>query len=652
MNINQKCINHLRALSCEMITNAKSGHPGVALGAATIMYALFKDHYFYDIKDTKLIARDRLVLSAGHASSLYYACAHMFNFGITEQDMKSFRKYESKTPGHPETLQTDFVEVSTGPLGQGVANAVGLAIGQSMLGARFGVAKYPIIDNYTYCFAGDGCLMEGVAQEALSLAGTLKLNKLIVLYDCNKITIDGSLDIANAENVCSKYKAMGFNVVVCKDGNNYKSVTVAIAKAKKEKNKPTMVVFKTVIGLGSQNAGEAKIHGTPLTHQQLAILKQNLKVETSFCLPDDVKNYISVEIKKTKAKIKQYNENLILYEKTNKELYDQFVHFMENHTFDVIESLKEDFFLQDMAGRDFNHIILNKIANAMPRVVGGSADLASSTKVFIDGENLYSAKNQSGRNIAFGIREHAMGAICNGICLYLKCPVFCSTFMAFSNYLTPAIRMSSLMELPVWYIFTHDSFKVGEDGPTHQSVEQLGSLRLMPNLMVFRPADSRELAVCYSVALKSKKPCAFVIAKQTLCNVDGQVENIKKGGYTVAGESGEINILATGSEVELALKVKDILQSQDVNCVVSSFPCLEVFESQTEKYKQEVLNKGKLIVALEASNDNVWFKYVKKPEYFLCVNDFGRSASVADLDEHFEWTATHIAKKLKKLLPK
>ena len=354
MNINNKCINHLRCLSCEMITNANSGHPGVALGAATIFYALFKDHYFYDVKDHNFIARDRFVASAGHASALYYATAYMFNFGLNEDDLKNFRQIDSKTPGHPELGVTNFVETSTGPLGQGVANAVGMAIAESMLATRFNAQKFPVFDNYVYCFLGDGCLMEGVAQEALSLAGTLKLNKLILLYDYNNMTIDGKAEIANAENIKKKFKSMHFNVIYVRNGNNYKSVTRAISRAKRCQNKPTIIIFKTIIGYGAENAGKNSIHGKPLSPKELSALKQNLGVKESFSLPRDVKEHVLKTSRKNSDLLEKWNNMFAVYKTANPELYKQLVAFMTNKQVDVTKIIRDDILEQDLSGRDAN----------------------------------------------------------------------------------------------------------------------------------------------------------------------------------------------------------------------------------------------------------------------------------------------------------
>ena len=651
MNINQKCINHLRCLSCEMITNANSGHPGIALSSAPILYALFKDHYFYDVKDHNFIARDRLVISAGHGSALYYATAYLFNFGLTQNDLKNFRKLNSKTPGHPEVNSTNFVEASTGPLGQGIANAVGMAIGQVMLGKRFNAQRYPIFNNYTYCLTGDGCLMEGVAQEAISLAGTLKLNKLILLYDYNNITIDGKAEISNSENIAKKFKSMHWNVINVRNGNSYYAISRAISKAKKSTSKPTVIICHTIIGYGTSKAGSNAIHGKPLSPSEIEILKKNLFVQTSFSYPDDVKMVGTKTCEKNNQLVEKWNNNFVLYQTTNPELYKQLIAFMdEKKNIDATKLLKDEILNQALSGRDANELMLKELSQKMPRLVGGTADLASSTKVYINGAGDFSANNPRGKNIFFGVREHSMGAICNGLSLYLKNPVFCSTFMAFSNYMIPAIRMSALMNLPVMYMFTHDSYKVGEDGPSHQSVEQLGTLRLIPNLNVFRPCDTRELAGCYNIALKNSCPSAFVLTKQTLVPQNAKFSDISRGGYILRGEYGDVEIYATGSEVDLALKVKSILESQDIKVVVASFPCLEIFEKQSAKYKQDILNRAKIKVSLEASNDNIWYKYIGESGIRIGVTEFGKSANMKELDNYFEFTPNKVARKIKNLL--
>lgn len=651
MNINQKCINELRLMSASVISNAKSGHTGSSVGAVAILYSLFKDHYFFNPTDSEFFARDRFVLSAGHLSALYYSLLNLFSMGISDDDLLKFRKFGSKTPGHPEIDKTKFVEVSTGPLGQGVANAVGMAIGQTIVGERFNVQKANIIDNYTYCFCGDGCLQEGVAQEACSLAGTLKLKKLILLYDSNNITIDGKVNISNRENVAKKFKAMNWNVIHVRNGNSYYSCTRAIAKAKKS-TKPTIIIFNTIIGYGTAYAGTEKIHGIPLNDKELIEYKNDLLMPNFTKFSQDVKDYCFRSIRYNKIILEKWKRMYCIYEQTHPELCRQFESFINNKDIDVLKLLKNDVLQEDLSGRDANQLILKELMNKMPRLVGGTADLAPSVKAYVKEAGDYSCENRRGRNIHFGIREHSMGAICNGLSLYLNGPVFCSTFMAFSNYMIPPIRMSALMNTPVLYLFSHDSYKVGQDGPTHQPVEQLGQLRLIPNLNVFRPADTNELLNCYKLALDYKGPSAFVLARQTLKNVTFGAKNILKGGYNIFGSKGDVSIFASGSEVALAIEVAKELKENGVKCEVCSFPSLNIFDKQSDSYKKSILTGSKHRVVLEASNDNSWYKYLNSEDLFIGVTEYGASASVEELDRHYGFTTNLIVKKIKNLVKK
>ena len=651
MNINQKCINELRIMSASVISNAKSGHTGSSVGAATILYSLFKDHYFFNPNDSEFFARDRFVLSAGHVSALYYSLLNLFSMGVSDEDLDKFRRIGSNTPGHPEFGKTKFVETSTGPLGQGVANAVGMAIGQTMVASRFNAQKANIVDNYTYCFCGDGCLQEGVAMEACSLAGTLKLKKLILLYDSNNITIDGKVSLANTENVAKKFQAMGFKVIKVKNGNSYFYCTRAIAKAKKS-NKPTIIIFNTVIGYGTAYAGTEKIHGIPLSDKELIEYKRDLFMPNFTKFSQEVKDYCFRSIRYNKIYLERWKRMYCLYEQTHPELCRQFESFIDEKEIDVLKLIKHDVLKEDMSTRDANQIVLKEIMAKLPRIVGGTADLASSVKAYVKELGDYSKNNRRGRNIHFGIREHAMGAICNGLSLYLESPVFCSTFMSFANYMLPPVRMSALMNIPVLYEFTHDSFKVGQDGATHQPVEQLGQLRLIPNLNVFRPADINELVHCYKIALASSCPSAFALSRQKLKSVTVGAKNILKGGYTLLDNKGSVNILASGSEVALALNVAEGLKSQGIKCNVCSFPCLEVFDKQSDVYKKSVLGNAKLKVVLEASNDNSWYKYISQNDLVIGVNTYGESGTEEELDKHFGFTVANIVKKIKNALKK
>ncbi len=644
MKINQKCINTARVLASEMINRAGSGHTGIALGSAPILYALFKDHYnFYS---NKYINRDRLVLSAGHASALYYAYLHMFGFDVSMEDLKNFRQIGSKTPGHPEVGSTDGVEVSTGPLGQGVANAVGLAIAQKSLAERFNVQKFNIIDNYTYCFVGDGCLMEGVAQEAVSLAGNLKLNKLIVLYDCNEITIDGKLEISNTENCKRKFKAMGWNVITVWNGNNYSCITKAISKAKKSKIKPTIIIFKTHIGYGSIYEGSNKIHGKPLSLEEIDRLKQNLEIEGDFKIDEDVKEYCLRAHRRAKVEYYKWEKQVILYKNTHPDLCQQFFDFFSRPKLNL-QKLCKGKLTDNLSMRESGHIVLNQIAKNVSSYMGGTADVSSSTLAYIDDGGDFSSQNYRGRNIHYGVREHASGAISNGISLYAGAMVFCSTFLSFSNYEIPAIRMSALMNLPVQYIFTHDSIIVGEDGPTHQPIEQLAQLRAIPNFTVYRPADQNELTAVFNTSYENRKPCAIVVAKQVLPLIESSFDGATCGAYVLReDENSKIIIFASGSEVHLALKAKDILNKENINVTIVSVPSIEIFESQPEKYKKSILKPEiQKRFCVEASSDYKWLKVFGGK--FFGIDTFGYSGKGKDVLKKLNYLPKDLAKFIK-----
>lgn len=645
MNINQKCINELRLMSASVISHAKSGHTGSSVGAAPILFALFKDHYFFNPQDSDFFMRDRLVISAGHISALYYSLLNLFNMGVSDEDLSKFRKYNSITPGHPEYGKTKYVEASTGPLGQGVANAVGMAIGQSMVGAKYNVQKANIVDNYTYCYCGDGCLQEGVALEACSLAGTLGLNKLILLYDCNKVTIDGKVELSNSENIAKKFKAMNWNVIKVKYGNSYFFNTRAISRAKRS-SKPTIIIFNTTIGYGTAYAGSNKIHGIPLSEKELIEYKNDLLMPNFTKFTKEVKDHCYRSVRYNKIALEKWKRMYKLYEQTHPDLCKQFESFIEEKEVNFSKLIKEDVLQEEISGRDANKIILKELMDKFPRLVGGTADVASSTRAVAEEFGYFSKTNRRGRNIHFGVREHAMGAICNGLSLYLETHSFCSTFMAFSNYMIPAMRMSAMMNLPVIYTFTHDSYKVGQDGPTHQPIEQIAQLRLIPNLNVYRPADFNELLSCYKLAFSSDNPSALVLSKQKLKNVTFGAKNIAKGGYVLLENKGDVNLLATGAEVSLALDVAKSLNDLGIKANVCSFPCLEVFDKQSEAYKKSVLDGSKLKVVIEPYNDNVWYKYISQTDLKIGLETYAKSGSMEDLDKSLGFNVNSITKKI------
>ncbi len=647
MNLTQKSINYIKAISAEIIANANSGHTGIALGAATILFALFKDHLRFDTT-AQSINRDRFVLSAGHGSALLYTILYTFGFNINISDLESFRKVNSIAAGHPELDALRGIEATTGPLGQGVANSVGMAMAAKQHQQLFNVQKFQIIDNKIYCLVGDGCLMEGVAQEALSLAGNLKLNNLIVLYDYNKITIDGKLSLSNSEHIAKKYKAMGFKVIFVKNGNDYKQVTKAIKKAKKEKHKPVMVVFKTKIGFGSLRQDQASIHGTALTKQELKHLKEKLGITTNMFIPDAVLKYCRLSKTKNQDYFEEWKKNLFLYKTTHPELFKTFKNFNHEGKVNFDKLTKQISALPSISGREANFDLFNEVASKVPSMIGGSADLFASTKVYVKNGKNYTSNDYTGRNVYFGIREHAMAAVCNGIALFNNSRTFNSTFLVFSQYMMPSIRLSAMMNLPVWYFFTHDSIYVGEDGPTHQPIEQLGQLRLIPNLTVFRPADVFELAEAYNYALSKKVPVAFILSRQALPNINKQKpKQASKGAYLFSTvENAKHAILASGSEVSMAVQAQKTLKKEGVLLDVISVPSTTIL-NQNQSYFNTLLKPYKTLFALEASNDNYWFKHTNN--VFL-VQNYGLSGKPSDVAKALKFDEKNLVAFIKNTL--
>lgn len=646
MNLIQKAQNYLKALSAETITNAGSGHLGVSLGASSILFALFKDHYNFDVSDTDFLNRDRFVLSAGHASALYYSLLSMFGFNVSLQDLKDFRKWGSKTAGHPEYKLTEGVEVSTGPLGQGVANAVGMAIAETMMEERFNTVGFNIINNYTYCFVGDGCLMEGVALEAASLAGNLKLNKLILLYDSNEVTINGALNLANRENVAKKFAAMGWNVIKVSRGNSYGACTRAIARAKKSL-KPTIIIFKTTIGIGTQKEGTSAVHSAVLSKEELQAFKANLKVKESFFIPSDVRELCMVSTRRGKLRHEKWNQNLAIYSSTHPELYKSFMAFFDRKKISFERIMKNIAKYDGQSTRKINHYALNELAYQCPQLVGGTADLAPSTMAYIDNSGNFSAGYKRAKNLQFGVREHAMSAVCNGIALYEDFITFDSTFMAFSNYALPALRMRSMMGVPVMSFFTHDSVAVGQDGPTHQPIEQIGQLRSIIGNTVYRPCDYKELVAGYSTCVKDYKPVTFALSRQNLPSVEGtSFEGALMGGYLLEDttQTPEIVLVASGAEVELATRVaKELRKKHEVNVV--SMPSLEVFEAQSAAYKAKILNKdAALVFAIEASNDTKWLKVLGRGSDMFGISNYMGSGDGTQVLEKAGFTVKNLVK--------
>lgn len=653
-NLTEKTLNYLKSVTAQAISKAGSGHTGSSLGASSIMLALFKDHYNFDVSESDYLNRDRFVLSAGHACPLYYTLLSMFGFDLSLQDLKNLRQAGSKTPGHPEYGVTDGVEVSTGPLGQGVANAVGMAIAESLMEERFNSVGFQIIDNYTYCLCGDGDLMEGVALEACSLAGSLNLKRLVLLYDANDVTIDGNLNLANRENIAKKFKAMGWAVIKCKSGNNFKACSRAIAKAKKS-DRPTLVIFKTTIGIGTEKEGTSAIHGYALTKEEMKNLNKKLGIYEEFFIPSDVRDWCVASTRRGKLNHEKWNQDLAIYSNSNPDLYRQLMQFFDRKKFDIEKVAKNTFKWAGMSGREFNKCILNEVASKMLQMVGGTADVGPSTMAVIDSASNFLAGNKRGRNIHFGVREHAMAAICNGIALYDDFLPFCSAFLTFSNYMLPSIRMAALMNLSVMYMFTHDSVIVGQDGPTHQPIEQLSQLRSIAGLSVFRPCDAQELLACYDYVITRQGPAAAILSKQNLPEIDGtSYKNAAQGGYLLksAKKDADIVLITSGSEVSLALEVAAELEKKYAVSVVS-MPCMELFDKQSQAYKEKVLQpKAKLHVAIEASNDANWLKYIGSDGLQIGIFDYMYSAPGEELYAKAGFTSKEIIKKISKKLGK
>ncbi len=651
-NIEQKCIDAVRVLSAEAITKANSGHPGICLGAAPVAYTLFSDFMNFSCKNPQWRNRDRFVLSAGHGSMLLYSLLHLFGFAVTKDDLMNFRKFGSKTPGHPEYGVTEGVDCSTGPLGQGIANAVGMALAEEYLAAKFNRPGYNIVNHYTYALCGDGCLEEGISYEACSFAGTQKLGKLILFYDKNDISIEGDTSAAFSENTAMRFAAMGWQVIEVSDANDVKKIRTAICDAQREKNKPSVIICRSVIGYASPLAGSAAVHGSPLTEEQLKKTKDGLNwTEAPFEVPDAVSYHLKrIAEEKCKAET-EWKKLLERYAEAYPELKKEYDEYFRTFSPDKNEKFVAE---KAEATRISGGIILNALAKKIPNLLSGSADLSPSTKTDLKDEGWFSPENRTGRNIHFGIREHAMAAICNGIALHGGVRVVCSTFFTFSDYMKGAMRMSAIMKLPVIYVLTHDSIGVGEDGPTHEPVEQLAALRATPDINVFRPADYSETASAFVSALTSEPPTAIILSRQNLTQFN-KGENAVKGGYIADDCAGKPDVLliATGSEVELCSQAKALLDKDGVKARVVSLPCLEIFEKQTESYRQSVIPKDvKARVCVEAASHLGWREYAGDNGEIIAMNTFGLSGDYKTLYSHFGFTAKNIAEKAKLSLKK
>ncbi len=646
MDYSQLTVNAIRVLSADAIQKSNSGHPGIALGAAPIAYSLWQNAMVFNPKNSKFANRDRFILSAGHGSMLNYALLHLYGFDLSIEDIKNFRQLGSKTPGHPEYMVTDGVEISTGPLGQGIANAVGMAMAEAHLAAKYNKPNFPIVDHYTYALCGDGCMMEGIESEAASLAGTLKLGKLIVLYDDNKITIEGNTDIAFTEDVKKRHEAQGWQVIDIGDGTNTENIFKAIKKAKKEKNKPSLIVCHTIIGHGSPNQGSAGTHGAPLGADNIKALREALGFNyPEFTIPGEVYEHTQIAQKRGARAERRWKRLLKEYKAEYPELYEEFTNAIKGKLPAINE---EELFKFEKVDASRNHggVVLNRLASDIPSLFGGSADLAPSCKTYIKNAGDFSADNYAGKNLHFGIREHAMSAICNGISVHGGLIPFCSTFFVFSDYMKNAMRLSALMDLKVLYVLTHDSIGVGEDGPTHQPIEQLISLRSMPNMKVYRPAGGIETAAAYLAALKENGPTSIILSRQNLAEYAFSKEGSLKGGYILADSvksTPDVLLIATGSEVELAMKAKDELAKEGVDARVISMPCIELFEKQSAKYKESVIpSKVRARVCIEAGSSYSWYKYAGLDGKVIGIDKFGESGPAKELFIEYGFTVENV----------
>lgn len=647
-DIQQLTVNSIRVLSAEAIDKANSGHPGLPLGSAAIGYTLFANNLVHNPKDPAFFNRDRFVLSAGHGSMLLYSLLHLFGYGLTMDDIKSFRQVGSLTPGHPEYGHTVGVETSTGPLGQGVANAVGFAVAETMLAARFNKDDAKIVDHYTYALCGDGCMMEGIESEAASLAGTWKLGKLIVLYDSNHITIEGDTDIAFTENVGKRHEAQGWQVLKVADGEDIDAINRAIKKAKKETEKPSLIIITTKIGHGSAKEGSADSHGAPLGAAVTEEMKKKLGYDyPPFTVPQEVYDHTAAIGARLARAERKWKRLVREYKAKYPADYAAFVEATNGKPFDLasVDSIWDKPAKAD-ATRNSSGAVLNKIAALCPQLVGGAADLAPSTKTYLKGLGDYSAENRAGRNMHFGIREHAMSAITNGMQLHGGLTAFCSTFFVFSDYMKNGMRMSAIMGLPVIYTLTHDSIGVGEDGPTHQPIEQLAALRTMPNMRVFRPADYAETVAAYATALKANCPTSIVCSRQNLVQLENSGKEAMRGGYIADDCAGkpDLVLIATGSEVGLAIEAKKILAEEGKKVRVVSMPCCELFDEQSEAYREKVLPASvRARVAVEAGCTQTWYKYVGLDGAVVGIDTFGESGPADKLMVKYGFTPEHVA---------
>ena len=655
--MSQKSVNAIKVLGVDAINKAKSGHPGVVMGAAPMAYSLFTKHLRVNPKKTDWINRDRFVLSAGHGSMLLYSLLHLSGFeDVSLEEVKNFRQWGSKTPGHPEFGHTKGIDATTGPLGQGISTAVGMALAERYLAAKYNKEGYNIFDHYTYVICGDGDIMEGVASEASSFAAVQKLNKLVVLYDSNDICLDGETKDAFSENVRARYEAYGWNTILVQDGANVEAVNAALEQAKKS-DKPTLIEVKTIIGAGSPNRqGTNGVHGAPLGDEETALFRKEIGWKNEpFDIPADVyadfKANVADRGEKEYAKWdKLYADYKVKFPELAKELEEALTRE------DIKHLSKESFSFKNVgdaqATRNSSQDALNSIAAVLPTFFGGSADLSHSNMTFIKGDNLQDDTHRTERNVQFGVREFAMATVLNGLMLHGGVRVFGGTFFVFSDYLKGALRLSALQNLPVTYVFTHDSIAVGEDGPTHEPIEHLASLRTIPNTYVFRPADATETQAAWYLSQKTNdRPTSIVLTRQNLPILENSsFEKVAKGAYVVYETAADFDtiLIATGSEVALAIDVARELEKDGFKVRVVSMPSVELFEEQSKEYKEELLPLNiRRRVSLEMGNSSLWYKYVGLDGLAIGIDKFGASAPANKVIEEYGFTVEAVVEKIK-----
>lgn len=652
------CINTIRTLSIDAIQKANSGHPGLPLGAAPFAYVLFQRHLRANPKNPHFANRDRFVLSAGHGSMLLYSLLHLYGYSLSLDEVKNFRQLGSLTPGHPEAGLTPGVEATTGPLGQGAANAVGMAIAERKLAHLFNTPEHSIVDHFTYCLVGDGDLMEGISTEAASLAGHLKLGKLIQLYDSNDISLDGPTSLTFTEDVAKRYESYGWQVIWVKNADtDLEAIDAALVSAKADTERPSLIILKTTIGYGSPNkAGKSSVHGSPLGPDELALTKKSLEWSSTepFTIPETARNHFLKATQTGEATEARWNEQFQKWKSANPE---KAALWKSAHELEVPADLDshlprfktgEDFATRESAGK-----ILNAIASKVPFLFGGDADLSCSTNTLIKDGGSFDGKTGSGRNIHYGVREHAMGAIANGIAYHSGLKTFTATFFCFADYMKPAIRLAAMNHLPVVFVFTHDSIGLGEDGPTHQPVEHLMSLRGIPNLITLRPADANEVRESWKFAMNHRRgPVALVLSRQKLKTVDrglcGSEKNLQQGAYVLSDRPNfQAVLVATGSEVGLALEVQQELEKSGTPIRVVSMPSMELFLKQPREIQDSVLPQScKKIASLEAGITLGWAQITGRDGLQMGVNDFGASAPANKIYEKFGLTSQQVTRRM------